>query len=236
MSNITICQPSVELIEAATSDLAVLQAMLVSTNQDMPEDPTTPQNVGRINYLMKGRHGSPFEHNMFKFRVKAPIVVFREWHRHRIGFSYNEMSGRYTELPAEFYIPPPERPLIQHGKPGAYTMMPGPRELYNDLVDELTEQFEAAYDSYTRMTQKGIAKEVARGVLPVYIMSQMYVTCNARSLMAFLSLRTHEPDALFVSTPMWEIDVPCARVCEAALAEFMPVTYEAFNKNRRVSP
>lgn len=232
---INIVQPSVRLIQAAASDLDVIQAMVISTGHDRNEW-DEEKDPGRINFLMKNRHGSPFEHNMFKFRVKAPIAVFREWHRHRIGFSYNEQSGRYSEMKPDFYIPPPERPLIQHGKPGAYVMMPGSVQQYTMLYQEMHESFEVDYARYQRLLDAGIAKEVARGVLPVYLMSAMYVTCNARSLMSFLSLRTDEPGSTFPSKPMWEIDVPCARACEAALADAMPHTYRLWNANGRVAP
>ena len=232
---IEIVQPTVELVKAEASDLDVIHAMVISTNQDPVEWDDT-KDSGRINFLMKGRHGSPFEHNMFKFRVEAPIAVFREWHRHRIGFSYNEVSGRYSELKPRFYIPPPERPLVQEGKPGAYTMVPGSGEQYENMRHLMTGAFISAYNDYELLLEMGIAKEVARGVLPVYLMSSMYVTCNARSLMSFLSLRTDEPDSTFPSKPMWEIDVPCARACEAAFAAAMPVTYQRWNENGRVAP
>ena len=235
MTTIEIVQPTVELVKAEASDLDVIHAMVISTQGDPVEWDDT-KDSGRINFLMKGRHGSPFEHNMFKFRVEAPIAVFREWHRHRIGFSYNEVSGRYSEMRPRFYIPPPERPLIQHGKPGAYIMMPGTSELYNEMKATMITSFREAYDHYQSLLNMGIAKEVARGVLPVYLMSSMYVTCNARSLMSFLSLRTDEPDSTFPSKPMWEIDVPCARACEAAFADAMPVTYQRWNENGRVAP
>ena len=235
MTTIEIVQPTVELIKAEASDLDVIHAMVISTQGDPVEWDDT-KDSGRINFLMKGRHGSPFEHNMFKFRVEAPIAVFREWHRHRIGFSYNEVSGRYSEMKPRFYIPPPERPLVQKGKAGAYIMMPGSADQYHEMFREMYQGFQTEYERYQRLLDLGIAKEVARGVLPVYLMSSMYVTCNARSLMSFLSLRTDEPDSTFPSKPMWEIDVPCARACEAAFADAMPVTYQRWNENGRVAP
>lgn len=232
----------VSLLEVAGDDLSIIQAMLVSTAdvQDILDDPDLGKpeaRAGRINFLMKNRHGSPFEHAMLKFAVEAPIAVFREWHRHRIGQSYNEQSGRYKELPPTFYIPPPDRPLVQVGKPGAYTLVPGPLEQYDRMAARMKEQFADAYDDYEEMLADGVAKEVARGVLPVYLYSAMVVTMNPRSAMAFLSLRQqHEsPEATFPSKPMWEIN-RCADQVETALAEHFPMTHAAYVANGRVCP
>jgi len=225
---------SVDLVRSAGNDDAVLQAMLVSTlNDDLVMDEAAKK--GRLGFLMKHRHGSPWESNMMTFRVEAPIFVFREWHRHRIGIGINEASGRYTELPPVFYIPGPERPLVQVGKPGAYEYVVGSMEDYGWLCREMMAQAEEQYASYQARLKRGIAKEVARMSLGVNIYSTMYWTCNARSMMAFLSLRTNEPDSKFPSKPMKEIEV-CARMMEAKFAELFPITYEAFNEHGRVCP
>lgn len=184
---------------------------------------------------MKNRHGTSFEHNAMTFYVKAPIAVFREFQRHRIGFSYNEVSGRYKKLDPVFYVPPPERPLVQVGKPGEYKFIPGSDEQYAYALENLRVNFSASWDDYENLLEAGIAKEVARGVLPVYIYSEMYVTCNARSLMSFLALRTYEDWAKFQSFPMWEIE-QVARSMESVFAQLFPLTYDSFNGHGRVSP
>lgn len=240
MTTIEIVQPEVRLMKCMASDRDVIEAMLVSTQGDQVDDFLASQGgdpiKGRIQFLMNGRHGTPFEHTYFKFFIKAPIAVFREFHRHRIGWSYNEESGRYKQLKPEFYIPPPERPLVQTGKPGAYVMEPGDDWQYATLTSEMKTSFTEAYTRYEQLLADGVAKEVARGVLPVYIMSSMYATCNARSLMAFLSLRTDEPTATFPSKPMWEIDVLVARRLEHYFQREMPHTYDAWVANGRVAP
>jgi thymidylate synthase (FAD) len=240
MTEIKIVQPKVYLRKVYASDDDVIEAMLVSTLGDDVRAIWEQEGKGgidsRIRFLMKNRHGTPFEHTYFQFFVKAPIAVFREFHRHRIGWSYNEESGRYKQLKPEFYIPPPERPLIQTGKPGHYIMEPGSDQMHLDLAANMANQFQRAYDVYEEMLEMGVAREVARGVLPVYIMSSMYATCNARSLMAFLSLRTEEPEAAFPSKPMWEIDRLVAREMEAAFSAYMPLTYQAFCDFGRVAP
>jgi len=230
---------TVELIECMASDSGVLRAMMVSTkgeaSQDIPGTMSLDEAVGKIKFLMKNRHGTPFEHNAFTFFVKAPIAVFREWHRHRIGFSYNEESGRYKQLEPEFYIPPLHRPLIQVGKPGHYTFESGTLGQYQGTVHTMRSSFEQAYAAYEQMLNNGIAKEVARGVLPVYIYSSMYVTLNARSLMAFLSLRTKFEGAMFPSFPMWEIE-ECGHQMDEVFKREMPTTRNAFREFGSVCP
>lgn len=218
-------------------DESVIEAMLVSSEDDEVtqaclEEKTT---YGRINFLMENRHGTPFEHNAMKFYVEAPICVFREWHRHRIAWSYNEMSGRYKELEPMFYIPDRDRALVQEGKPGHYIFVPGTEYQYEELVLDLTESYQFVYDKYQKQLANGIAKEVARLVLPVGIYSAMYATTNARALMAFLSLRTKDEDSTFPSYPQREIEMAAEKM-EAVFSQLFPLTYKSFNANGRVSP
>jgi len=177
---------------------------------------------------------SPFEHNSMTFYVQAPIFVFREFMRHRIA-SYNEESGRYRELRPVFYVPGPERMLVQEGKPGRYVFVDGSPEQHALVERETRAACEQAYASYQRMLDAGIAREVARIVLPVTIYSSMYVTMNARSLMNFLSLRTKREDSHFPSFPQREIEM-AAEQMEAEFARLMPLTHAAFEKNGRVAP
>ena len=177
---------------------------------------------------------SPFEHTSLTFYVQAPIFVFREFMRHRIA-SYNEESGRYRELRPVFYVPGPERRLVQEGKPGQYRFVAGTDEQHR-LVDEETRAVcREAYASYQRMLDAGVAREVARIVLPVTIFSSMYVTMNARALMNFLSLRTKREDSHFPSFPQREIEMVAERM-EDEWRRLMPVTAAAFDANGRVAP
>lgn len=228
---------TVTLLDHMGDDRSVADAARISTTKsaDFYTVEKRDGDAGLINFLMKNRHGTPFEHNAFKFYVKAPIFVFREFHRHRIGFSYNEMSGRYTELLPEFYVPSDDRPLVQTGKPGHYVLVPGTEQMYNAVWNSMTDSYQGAWDSYQAMLQGGVAKEVARMVLPVGIFSQMIVTCNARSLMSFLSLRTKGVGATFPSYPQAEIE-EVAEKMESLWEAKMPVTWEAFNNNGRVAP
>lgn len=226
-SNVTV-----KLIRSSCSDQDVVQAARVSyVGQNTPEK----ESDGLIRFLMRNRHGSPFEHNSMTFYIEAPIFVFREFHRHRIGWSYNEESARYKEMDPVFYIPGPERKLMQAGKPGAYTLMSG-SEAQHELVNvEMISAYRAAFQSYRRMLDGGIAREVARDVLPVSLYSSMYATCNARSLMAFLSLRVDDPTAVYPSKPLAEIQMVADKMEELWKAE-MPLTASAFQAMGRMSP
>lgn len=229
---------SVELVKHTASDAAVLFAARVSTVgeqslEELDEDPE--RSKGLINFLMRDRHGSPFEHNSMTFFISAPIFVFREFMRHRVGFSYNEESGRYRELQPVFYIPGEDRKLVQEGRPGKYEMVDGPKHLLGIVQDIMAKSYDSAYWDYQQLLKAGVAREVARSVLPVGLFSSMYVTCNARSLMHFLGLRTTHPDAKVPSFPQREIEM-VAEQMESAWAELMPLTYAAFNANGRVAP
>ncbi|MET0914635.1 MAG: FAD-dependent thymidylate synthase [Jiangellaceae bacterium] len=227
----------VELVRASAHDSDVLFAARVSTKgeqslEDVEAD--AERSKGLINFLMRSRHGTPYEHNSMTFYVYAPIFVFREHMRHRIA-SYNEESGRYRELRPVFYVPGPDRKLVQEGKPGHYTFVEGSAEQHA-LVDAETRRVcTAAYAAYRRMLDAGVAREVARIVLPLTIYSSMYVTFNARSLMNFLSLRTRRDDAAFPSFPQREIEMVAERM-EEHWARLMPLTHAAFEANGRIAP
>ncbi len=223
---------TVELVQSMGDDKSVVRAARVSTGGAESLNPD--RDAGLINYLMRDRHGTPFEHNAFTFYIEAPIFVFREFMRHRIA-SYNEESGRYKELDPVFYVPDMERKLIQVGKPGAYTFETGSLSQLTTAYKAIHEANVSAYQEYQRMLSAGIAREVARTVLPVGLYSSMYVTMNARALMNFLSLRTLREGTKFPSFPQREIEM-VAEMMEILWAGKMPVTYKTFNENGRVAP
>jgi thymidylate synthase (FAD) len=228
---------TVELTQFVGDDAGICNAARVSTLGELAalDEACPTKNAGLINYLMRDRHGSPFEHGSMTFLVKAPIFVFREFMRHRVGFSYNEESGRYKKLAPEFYTPAPGRKLAQTGKPGHYTFTEGTPEQHDVVLDNLMTASLTAYAAYEDMLANGVAREVARMCLPVNIYSSAYVTCNPRSLMHFLGLRTHREDALFVSHPQREIEM-AAEQMEDAFKGLFPQTWKAFEANRRVAP
>lgn len=229
---------TVELVRHSATDSDVLFAARVSTagEQSLDELAKDPQrSKGLINFLMRDRHGSPFEHNSMTFFVSAPIFVFREFHRHRVGWSYNEESGRYRELQPVFYVPAADRKLVQTGRPGKYEFSDGTPEQTDLTSRTMWDSYQQAYRAYQEMLAAGVAREVARAVLPVGLYSTMYATCNARSLMHFLSLRTKHENAAVPSFPQREIEMVGERM-EEEWAKLMPLTYAAFNANGRASP
>lgn len=201
---------------------------------------------GLINYLVKNRHGSPFEHGSLTVYVHAPLFVWREWHRHRIGFSYNEESARYKTLDPVFYLPQYDRPMMKVNgwKPGRpkfktvedhFTDQHDAADVYEQLCDNLTESYILGYKMYMKNLELGVDPGLARDCLPVGIYSSCWVTCNPRSIMSFLSLRVQSEDSTFRSYPLYEIDV-AAQKLEEIFSRYWPATYQAFVDNGRVAP
>ena len=214
----------VALDGALATDLAVVNGARVSFNEESQE--MSERDEGLIRFLMRERHGSPFEHGYFRFLVKAPLFVVREHHRHRAGHSYNEWSGRYSKMDPEFYVPDFVR--TQVGKPGAYRFEPVDDETREAGRAEIEANATRAFQAYERMLERGIAKEVARAVLPLSTYTKYYWSCNPRSLMHFCSLRNHE-------AAQFEIR-QYAAAAEGFLEQLMPVTHAAFVANGRVAP
>jgi thymidylate synthase (FAD) len=215
----------VRLDDAMADDLSVANAARVSFARRKEE--LDESDAGLIRFLMRERHGTPFEHNSFRFHVRAPIFVAREWFRHRVG-SFNEFSMRYARATDDFYVPEPEDVRTQVGKPGSYTFEPVDPELAETARDDLRAVYDQAYATYERLVESGVAREVARCVLPVGAYTEFYWTVNARALMNFVSLRNAE-------TAQREIR-RYAEAVESFLAERMPVTHAAFLANDRTAP
>ena len=232
---------TVRLIQQTGGDHMVVAAARVSTSGEgaleFADSASAEGNAGLIRYLIKQRHGTPFEHASLTFFVHAPIFVWREWHRHRIGFSYNEESGRYKQLDPVFWIPRPERNIVPVAdfKPARPVFQPGTVEQYDWLVEDLKAGYEDAYKRYQARLERGVAKEVARAGLPVGIYSSCWVTTNPRALMSFLTLRTHDMAAKDVSYPPAEI-AEAARAVDKIFAAGWPITYAAFVANGRQAP
>ncbi|MGW1055226.1 FAD-dependent thymidylate synthase [Streptomyces sp. NPDC002521] len=227
---------TVELVDHRADDLGVVRAARVSTagERAQSEERGAGYMAGLIKYLMRSRHGSPFEHNYMTFLIHAPIFAVRHLMRHRT-WSFNEESARYRELDPVFYVPDGDRLLRQEGKPGHYQYVPGRPGDLEGITSSASEVYAAAYREYTRMLDAGIAREIARMVLPVATYSSVYATCNARALMHFLGLRTNRPDAAYPSSPQREIEL-VAEGMEAEFAKLMPLTHAAFEEYGRVSP
>src|SRR5512132_497515 len=215
----------VRLDDAMADDLSVVNGARVSFARRRDEMDTADE--GLIRFLMRDRHGTPFEHNSFRFHIRCPIFVAREWFRHRIG-SFNEFSMRYAKATDEFYVPAPEDVRTQVGKPGAYSFEPVSDEVAHTTRDELAAVYAAAFAAYERLVEMGVARELARAVMPVGAYTEFYWTVNARALMNFVSLRSAENAQREIRR--------YADAVELLFAEWMPVTYEAFVAAGRVGP
>lgn len=248
---------TVELVQHMGGDHMIVHAARVSTKgAACRESVDEKEAFGLINFLMKHRHGTPFEASAMTFFIHAPIFVWREFHRHRIGFGFNEESARYKTLEPVFYIPDRDRPMVkvENWKPGRPKFMTLDEEVvasrpdwagpsarlmadgkYEEIIKDMKEGYVTEYERYVRQLSRGLDPGLARDNLPVGIYSSCWVTCNPRSLMHFLSLRTHDPDAKFVSYPLHEIELG-ARTCEKMFADAWPLTWKAFVQNGRVAP
>ncbi len=215
----------VRLDDAMASDLSVVNSARVSFGQRKEE--MDESDEGLVRFLMRDRHGTPFEHNAFRFHIRAPIFVVREWMRHRVG-SFNEFSMRYAKATNDFYVPDADDVRSQVGKPGAYSFEPVDAELAEQTREELQAVYEQAFETYERLVEQGVARELARSVMPVGAYTEFYWTVNARALMNFVSLRAAE-------TAQREIR-RYAEAVETFLAEKMPVTHAAFVAAGRVAP
>jgi thymidylate synthase (FAD) len=215
----------VRLDDAMADDLSVVNAARVSFARR--RDEVDEADAGLIRFLMRDRHGTPFEHNSFRFHIRCPIFVAREWFRHRIG-SFNEFSMRYAKATDDFYVPDADDVRSQVGKPGAYSFEPVDPELAERTREELQAVYDTAYATYTRLVEEGVARELARSVIPVGAYTEFYWTVNARALMNFVSLRAAD-------TAQREIR-RYAEACERFLGEKMPITHAAFVANDRTAP
>jgi thymidylate synthase (FAD) len=216
----------IELLNCMASDIDVVNAAKVSFATYVKE--LDESSIGLIKYLMRNKHATPFEHCVFKFRIKAPIFVTREWMRHRWS-SFNEMSMRYHQ-PAniDYYTPSYDKIRKQIGKPGAYSFEeitdPEVKDAFYSIFQESILQ---ADEAYYKLIELGVAKEIARCVLPVTQYTEFIWTVNARSLINFISLRNE-------SNAQYEIN-EYAKVIEDIFQEKMPVSYEAFIESGRIA-
>lgn len=231
---------SVELIDSMGNDLRVVNSARVSYNKQSEwqrnnwsteEQKLTKHlkeaDAGLLNFLMREHHGTPFEMVVFTFRVKCPIGVAREWQRHRIG-SFNEVSTRYVEMEQEFYVPEGNAVRTQVGKPGHYTFESLHAIDAEAVQATMRHAYNYAYQWYQELIHMDLAKEVARNVLPLGLMTQFYWTVNLRSLFNFLSLRTAD-SALFEIREL-------AKMVEELARPVVPECFSVFDKHGRAAP
>jgi len=213
---------TVELIDQLGNDLSIVNAARVSLAKQSKELSTADKKL--IGFLMRERHGSPFEHVVFSFRVRTPLKVAREWNRHRIA-SYNEESTRYSIARMDFYTPYLEDVRTQVGKPGAYTFAPADKELAKEYRDAVLRKHAEDEEFYTKWVAAGIAKELVSFELPMSTLTEFICTMNFRAATNFLSLRNDE-------TALREIRYEALEV-EELIKNALPVAYKAWIDNNR---
>jgi thymidylate synthase (FAD) len=213
-------ESTVELISSNVSDSMVVKAARVSTKGEESRGEQSDQ--GLIRYLLKNRHWSPFAHGSMTFLVHTPIFVSREFLRHQ-SWTFNETSGRYRELEPVFYVPSRRRPLKQEGKPGHYTFVEGTDDQYRATLFGIQEASVLAYDEYKNLLNLGVAREVARMVLPVNIFTSFYATATPRSILHFLDLRDDEAAQQEIREVAQQIGIYLEREMPATLAAYREV-------------
>lgn len=211
----------IRLVDHMGSDLSVVRSARVSYDADWRAGEDDGKDEKLIGYLLRHHHNTPFESVVFTFEVKAPIFVFRQWHRHRTQ-AFNEVSARYTELPEEYYVPAVDQITTQHAtnkqmrSTERHSQAAGIRaemELFNGM----------AFSIYRRMIKNGVARELARSILPVATYSRMFATVNLHNLMGFLRERLDE-------RAQYEIRV-YAEAIVSLIQPIVPVTMKYFRES-----
>jgi len=205
----------IRLVDTMGDDMSVVKAARVSYGK---ESKGKEADKKLINYLMKHNHGTPFEHLNFTFHIKAPIFVARQWFRHRIG-SFNEISGRYVTLKLDFWTPDEWRTNNKKNKQSSGDGAFHP-QLQEELIMEYMNTLTQTQKTYEKLLKNGVAREQARGILPVSTYTEFYWTVNARSLFNFIKLRSHK-------TAQKEIQ-EYSNIIHLLVKNIAPWTFEAF--------
>lgn len=222
----------VRLVDYMGSDLSIVRNARVSYDAEWRAGEDEGKDTKLINYLVKNQHTTPLECVQFTFEVKAPIFVFRQWHRHRT-WSFNEISARYAALPEEFYVPKPEHIGVQSKDNKQMRVL---LDVAEDLQDKVPAQHETdascliriscenSFAAYKALIAAGVPRELARGVLPVNTYSHMFATVDLHNLAHFLKLRLH-------SHAQYEIRV-YAEAMLKLIKPIVPVAVAAFKEHQ----
>lgn len=213
----------VRLVDSMGSDLSIVRAARTSYDAAWRAGEDEGSDSRLIRYLWRNKHTTPFEAVEFQFEVKAPIFVFRQWHRHRT-WSYNELSGRYRELLEEFYVPMPESIGAQakDNKQARTQEQIKEAEKASKLIRVVCED---AFTMYRELLRMGVARELARSVLPVATYSHMFAKVNLLNLFKFLDLRLH-------SHAQYEIRVYAEAMLQL-IEPIVPVAVSSWKEGRK---
>ena len=210
----------VRLVDYMGGDARIVQTARVSYGEGTK---TVREDAGLIDYLMRHQHTSPFEHVVLELHCKMPIFVARQWIRHRTA-RLNEISGRYSVMENEFYVPRPEHVNLQStsNKQGR-EQIDVPPELRQKVIDMLLQDQSAAYARYDEMINDGIARELARINLPLSLYTQWYWQMDLHNLFHFIKLRAD-------SHAQWEIQQYATAIAGIAKA-VAPHAYASFERH-----
>ena len=214
----------VRLVDHMGSDLSIVRNARISYDAEWRAGDSEGSDERLIKYLYENGHNTPFESVVFTFDIKAPIFVFRQWHRHRTQ-SYNEVSARYTKLPEEFYVPDARKIGTQSKDNKQMRVVDDVAISYDyQTVEKMQAQNERSFDTYNQLIDDGVPRELARTVLPVSTYSHMFATMNLHNLFRFLGERLH-PHA------QYEIRVYAEAILEL-IEPIVPVAVGEFRKGQ----
>ena len=221
----------VRLVDHMGNDLSIVRNARVSYDAEWRAGENEGSDIRLIKYLYNNGHNTPFESVTFTFEVKAPILTFRQWHRHRTQ-SYNELSARYKELPEQFYIPEPHlvgkqnidnKQMRDPMTKKEFSELPiHSRELVEIMLKDMISHNTSAFTLYHQLIKEGMPRELARSILPVGTYSHMFATMNLHNLFNFLRERLH-------THAQYEIRVYAEAILEL-IEPIVPVAVEAFKK------
>ena len=228
----------IRLVDHMGSDLSIVRSARVSYDAAWRAGEDDGSDRKLINYLMKNRHTTPFESVQFTFEVKAPIFVFRQWHRHRT-FSINEVSARYTELPSEYYVPEVDQ-ITTQSTSNKQMRTDEMHPMAATIREVIQTQSRQAHEVYHVLIKKGCPRELARSVLPVNTYSHMFCSVSLHNAFNFLRLRLHDHaqyEIRVYAEAMLKLIEPIAPVAVAAFRASLveAARWEAFKKTVQYS-
>lgn len=218
---------AVELVDHMGSDLTIVNSARVSFGKQKNELDEKDEKL--INYLVKHRHTSTFEHNVATFRFVVPLFIRSQHHRHRT-WSYNEISRRYTDIDLRFYQPNSFRTQHKSNRQASNDDMINPN-LNLDIKptyasDVIKEHNRQSLLLYNKLQRAGVCREQARGVLPQNLYTEYYGTCNLSNLLKFIDLRMHDG-------AQWEIQKVAAATLDI-IADLWPKAVRAYRENKNI--
>jgi len=206
----------IKIVDCMGNDDSIVNAARVSYGDGTKH---VSQNVSLIRYLMRHKHTSPFEMCEIKLHIKMPIFIARQWFRHRTA-NVNEYSGRYSKMVNEFYFPKVQNFGLQSliNKQGQENVLDGNQAF--DFVEKMKLTCQQSFNLYNDMIEKGVAREIARIILPINIYTEFYWKCDLHNLLNLIRLRSHK-------TAQFEIQ-EYSKALEMILEQWVPITYQAF--------